>query len=478
MIKILNNIEDIMKKPCRIHFVGIGGISMSGLAEILLDKGYLISGSDSKESAVTKHLESLGAKISYEHRAKNISNDISYLVYTAAVKVDNPELTAANELGITIMTRAVLLGQIMSNYPSAISVSGTHGKTTTTSMLSQIMLEAKYDPTILVGGILKSIHGNVRVGHSDYFITEACEYTNSFHSFISTIDVILNIREDHMDFFKDLDEIRKGFKIFADKLDENGVLVINSGIEQIDYFTNDLKCRYVTFGLDKNKSKYYPENINYNQLACASFDIMMQDDNCENGDCHFNESIKVAHVDLNVPGEYNILNALAAFATARIIGISEDLAAYGLNRYTGTDRRFEYKGEMNGVTIIDDYAHHPDEIEATLTAARNYPHKKLWCVFQPHTYSRTKAFITQFANSLSLADEIVLAEIYPARETDNLGISSKTLYDKIKEPGKSVHYFSSFNEIETFLKENCLNGDLLITMGAGDVVLIGENLLK
>lgn len=474
----MNNIEEIMNKPCHIHFVGIGGISMSGLAEILLDKGYFISGSDSKESPVTNHLESLGAKITYGHNSANITDDISYVVYTAAVKADNPELIAAKEKGITIISRAVLLGQIMSKYPTAVSVSGTHGKTTTTSMLSEILLAAEYDPTILVGGILKSIHGNVRVGQSDYLVTEACEYTNSFHSFISTIEVILNIREDHMDFFKDIDDIRHSFKVFADKLDENGVLIINSGIDDLNYFTEDLKCKYITFGLDKSKSDYYPENITYNPFACASFDIMMRVVNCENGVCHLNGSAKVAHIDLKVPGEHNILNALAAFATARIIKVPVSNAEQGLSAYTGTDRRFQYKGEMNGVTIIDDYAHHPDEIQATLTAARNYPHKKLWCVFQPHTYTRTKAFMTQFAKSLLLADEVVLAEIYPARETDNLGISSQTLCDEIKKLGKSVHYLPTFEEIEKFLQENCINGDLLITMGAGDVVLIGENLLK
>ncbi len=473
----MNNIEDIMNNPCHIHFVGIGGISMSGLAEILLDKGYSVSGSDSKSSPVTERLETLGANITYGHNAENITDDISYLVYTAAVKADNPELMAAKEKGITVMSRAVLLGQIMSKYPTAVSVSGTHGKTTTTSMLSEILLEARYDPTILVGGILKSIHGNVRVGKSGYLVTEACEYTNSFHSFISTIEIILNIREDHMDFFKDIHDIRSSFKVFADKLDESGVLVINSEIDDLNYFTNDLKCRYVTFGPDKNKSEFYPENITYNQFACASFDIMKQTACFENGVCRFTNPVKTAHVDLKVPGEHNVLNALAAFAAADIMNVPPEAAAKGLNIYSGTDRRFQYKGEKNGVTIIDDYAHHPDEIRATLTAAANYPHKKLWCVFQPHTYTRTKAFLTDFASSLSLADEVVLADIYPARETDNLGISSRTLCEEIQKLGKSVHYLPSFEEIENFLLKNCINGDLLITMGAGDVVKIGENLL-
>ncbi len=470
-------IEDIMKKPCHVHFVGIGGISMSGLAEILIDNGYTVSGSDSRESVVTKQLESLGAKISYEHDYNNITDDITYLVYTAAVKQDNPELVAARDKGITSVTRAVLLGRIMEQYKTAISVAGTHGKTSTTSMISEIMLAYECDPTILVGGMLKTIGGNLRIGHSDYLITEACEYTNSFLSLISNINVILNVREDHLDFFKDIDDIRHSFKVFADKLNEKGTLVINSGIDNLSYFTNNLKCSYVTFGLDDN-SDFSPLNITYNQFACASFDVVKKVIKCNDGSCSVSGHETVAHIDLKVPGEHNVLNALAAFATASSINIPVDFIVTGLNNYSGTDRRFQYKGTFNGVTVVDDYAHHPDEITATLTAARNYPHKNLWCVFQPHTYTRTKALMDKFAEALMLADKVVLAKIYPARETDDLGISSDTLRDKIEKLGKEVYYFPTFEEIEKFLSKKCINGDLLITMGAGDVVLIGENMIK
>ena len=467
-------IEDIMKKPCHVHFVGIGGISMSGLAEILIDNGYTVSGSDSRESVVTKQL---GAKISYEHDYNNITDDITYLVYTAAVKQDNPELVAARDKGITSVTRAVLLGRIMEQYKTAISVAGTHGKTSTTSMISEIMLAYECDPTILVGGMLKTIGGNLRIGHSDYLITEACEYTNSFLSLISNINVILNVREDHLDFFKDIDDIRHSFKVFADKLNEKGTLVINSGIDNLSYFTNNLKCSYVTFGLDDN-SDFSPLNITYNQFACASFDVVKKVIKCNDGSCSVSGHETVAHIDLKVPGEHNVLNALAAFATASSINIPVDFIVTGLNNYSGTDRRFQYKGTFNGVTVVDDYAHHPDEITATLTAARNYPHKNLWCVFQPHTYTRTKALMDKFAEALMLADKVVLAKIYPARETDDLGISSDTLRDKIEKLGKEVYYFPTFEEIEKFLSKKCINGDLLITMGAGDVVLIGENMIK
>ena len=465
-------IEDIMKQPCHVHFVGIGGISMSGLAEILIDNKYTVSGSDAKESAVTDKLTSLGATIHYGHNAKNITPDISYVVYTAAVKEDNPELVAAKSLGITCMTRAELLGRIMEQYKTAISVSGTHGKTTTTSMISEIMLAYECDPTILVGGMLKTINGNLRVGHSDYIITEACEYTNSFLSLISNINVILNIREDHLDFFKDIDDIRHSFKLFADKLDEHGILILNSGIDNPEYITSDLKCPYLTFGLDEKTSDYYASNIEYNEFACASFDIMSNVVNSSS------EKMEPVHISLKVPGEHNVLNALAAFTTAQAIGIPNEYIVKGLNQYCGTDRRFQYKGAFQGVTVIDDYAHHPDEIEATLTATQNYPHHDVWCVFQPHTYTRTKALMHEFATALSLADKIVLAEIYPARETDNLGISSETLKKEIEKLNKEVYYFPTFEEIEKFLSEKCVNGDLLITMGAGDVVLIGEHLVK
>lgn len=471
-------IEDIMKKPCHVHFVGIGGISMSGLAEILIDTGYKVSGSDSKESAVTDKLQSLGANISYGHKYENITDDISYLVYTAAVKQDNPELAAAKDKGITSMTRATLLGRIMEQYKTAISVAGTHGKTTTTSMISQIMLSYECDPTILVGGMLNSIGGNLRLGHSDCIITEACEYTNSFLSLISNINVILNVREDHLDFFKDINDIRHSFKVFADKLDGNGTLIINSEVDDLSYFTNDLKCRFFTFGKNEKTSDFSPANVTYNEFACPSFDVVRRTIKCENGCCSLTGSEIIAHVDLKVPGEHNVLNALAAFATATAINIPIEFIIKGLNAYSGTDRRFQYKGTFNDVTVIDDYAHHPDEIEATLKTAKNYPHKNLWCVFQPHTYTRTKALMDKFAAALSMADKVVLAKIYPARETDDLGISSDTLRECIEKLGTEVYYIDNFEDVEKFLSKKCINGDLLITMGAGDVVLIGEKLTQ
>ena len=451
--------------PIHIHFIGIGGISMSGLAEILLEEGFTITGSDSKESPLTRHLEEKGARIYYGQKASNIEAEpgIQVVVYTAAIHPDNPEFKAAKDKNIPMLTRAELLGELMRNYKESVAVSGTHGKTTTTSMITDILLAADTDPTISVGGILKDIGGNIRVGGPDLFVTEACEYTNSFLSFYPTIEVILNIEEDHLDFFKDINDIRHSFRLFAEKLPKGGLLVINSSIENINEITSGLPCRIVTFGKDLS-SMYTAQNITYDEFARPSYDLVVQGE-------------IVNRITLGVTGEHNVYNSLAAIAAAHELGIRGEGIRNGLLRFTGTHRRFEKKGMIGGVTVIDDYAHHPQEIAATLAAAKNYPHREIWCVFQPHTYTRTKALMEDFAKALSAADHVVLADIYAARETDNLGISSETLAEKIAALGTDTHYFPSFDAIETFLLENCVNGDLLITMGAGDIVKVGEKLL-
>ena len=451
------------KKPQKIHFIGIGGISMSGLAEILLKAGFQVSGSDAHESALTDRLEAKGARISYGQRAENITDDVEVVVYTAAVHADNPEYAEVVRRGIPMLSRAELLGQMMRNYGQAVAISGTHGKTTTTSMLTEILLAAETDPTISVGGILHSIGGNIRVGSHDVFVTEACEYTNSFLSFLPTLEVILNIEEDHLDFFRDLDDIRRSFRLFAEKLDENGLLVISSDIKNYQAICEGLPCRVITVGHAQD-SDYSAADIKYDSYARAGFTLL------EKGQ-------PTGTIRLSVPGEHNVYNALAAIAAAKAMDIPDEAIAAGLERYTGTDRRFQKKGEIGGVTVIDDYAHHPQEIAATLAAAKHYPHKKLWCVFQPHTYTRTRAFLDEFAEALSAADEVILADIYAARETDTLGISSADIAARIEKMGKPVQYFSTFDEIETFILLNCSTGDLLITMGAGDIVKVGERLL-
>ena len=451
-------------KPVHVYFVGIGGISMSGLAEVLLTKGFRISGSDRQSSALTKSLSAKGITVFYGQREENITPDIDCAVLTSAIHPDNPEYMALQRLHIPMLSRAELLGQMMKNYSVPIAISGTHGKTTTTSMVSEILLGAGLDPTLSIGGIYKSIGGNIRIGNSGYFVTEACEYTNSFLSFFPKIGIILNIEEDHLDFFKDIADIRSSFRKFAKLLPADGTLIIHSAIENLTEITEGLSCKVVTFGLDAS-SDYTAENITYDEMGHVSFTLVTSKGKKED-------------ICLQVPGIHNVTNALASLALADAVLVPTDNAAASLHRFTGTDRRFEYKGTIGGVTIIDDYAHHPTEITATLKACENYPHKTLWCVFQPHTYTRTKAFLEEFAKALSLADKVVLADIYAARETDTLGISSVTLQKEIQKLGKECYYFPSFDEIENFLLQNCINGDLLITMGAGDIVNIGENLLK
>ena len=413
---------------------------MSGLAHILRDKNFTVSGSDAAESALTKELTAAGCHIVYSQTADNITSDIDLVVYTAAIRDTNPELSAARAAGIPTITRAELLGQIMTNYKTAVNIAGTHGKTTTTSMLTEILMAGNCDPTISVGGILDSIGGNIRVGQSGIFVTEACEYTNSFLSFHPTMNIILNVKEDHLDFFKDIDDIRHSFKLFTEKLPADGTLIINTDIDNYEYFYQDTSCEVITVGSDPAKSMYSAADIAFDEMGCCTYTLLI-------------EGTPSGQIHLSVPGVHNVYNSLAAIAAAN-------------------------KGSYHGAAVYDDYAHHPDEIKATLASAAHYPHKTVWCVFQPHTYSRTKILLTEFAEALSHADKVVLADIYAARETDTLGISSLDLKHEIEKLGKECFYFGSFEEIEKFLSKNCINGDLLITMGAGNVYQIGEALIS
>lgn len=463
-------------KPVKVHFIGIGGISMSGLAEILLDRGFTISGSDRAPSELTKILEDKGITVYYGQCAENIKDDVDLVVYTAAIRDDNEEFVEVKRRNIPMLTRAELLGQIMKNYKVAAAVAGTHGKTTTTSMVTDILMEAGFDPTISVGGMLKEIGGNIRIGQSGYFVTEACEYTNSFLSFNPTAAIILNIEEDHLDFFKDINDIRASFRRFAQLLPDDGILIINADIDNYGEITEGLKCRVVTVSLSQGVSAdYTASDISCDEFGCAAFTMHR---NAAEG-----SRADDVRITLHVPGNHNVGNALAAIALADHLGIGDDVIAEGLKKFCGTDRRFQYKGKFESpdkgvVTVIDDYAHHPTEIRATLNAASGYPHKRIVCVFQPHTYTRTKAFFDDFVDALTLSDVAVLAEIYAAREKDTLGMSSSLICEELKKKGREAYYFSTFDEIEDFLRKKCRDGDLLITMGAGDVVKIGENLLK
>lgn len=458
-------------KPCRIHFIGIGGISMSGFAEYLHNIGFKVSGSDSHQSKITDHLTDLGIDFFLGQRAANITPDIDIVVYTAAIMEDNEEFIAVKQKNIPMLNRAELIGQLMLNFDDAVAISGTHGKTTTTSMISLIFMEGDLDPTISVGGMLDAIGGNIRMGNSEYFIVEACEYTNTFLQFYPKRSIILNIDADHLDFFKDIDDIRNSFHLFAKRLPKDGQLFINGEIDNLREITGDLDCEIFTYGITDpvygNSAKTYDysaDNIQFDNMSAGSYNL------------YFKGQF-VGRIRLGVIGLYNISNSLPAVGVAMQAGIPIETIESALLNFKGAKRRFEYKGTIAGVTIIDDYAHHPTAVSATLTAAKYYPHETLWCVFQPHTYSRTRQHLKAFAKSLSLADRIVLADIYASREKDPGDISSKDLVKELEALGKDVHHFQSFDDIETYLLENCMNGDLLITMGAGDIVTVGEALL-
>ncbi len=456
-----------LKNGCKnVYFIGIGGVSMSGLAQILNKEGVHVSGSDMKQSDATDKLVSLGIKVNIGHKAENIVDGIDLVVYTAAVKDDNPELVAAEKKGILCVERAVLLGSIMDNYEKSIAVAGTHGKTTTSSMLSEIMLQAGKNPTITIGGNLSTIHGNINVGSNEYFVAEACEYHDSFLQFYPYVAVILNAEEEHLDYFKGgLTQIRQSFHTFASNVPAGGYLVINSADEGFDVITKGIKAEVVSFGMDKVKSDWYPENIVHNENGTASFDA------------YFKGELK-CRIELNVPGDHNILNALAACAASVCTGVEPKDIEQGLKNYTGVDRRFQYKGEFNGITVIDDYAHHPSEVKATLAAAQNVKHNKIWCLFQPHTYSRAKTLLPQFGTAFYDADKVVLADIYAAREKDTGIISSKDVVDEINKNSKNAVYAGSFEKVKEIVLKEAVAGDIVITMGAGDIYKVGEELLK
>ena len=468
MIMAKQETEDFLKTgKGLVYFVGIGGISMSGLAEFLLSRGFRVAGSDRASSPLTEHLEALGANIFLTQEARNLDRfPIDLLVYTAAIPGDHPELTHARELNIPAIPRAELLGAVMALFSTSIAVAGTHGKTTTTSMLSEILMASETDPTIALGGILPSIGGNFRVGGEGYFLAEACEYKNSFLSFAPTIGIILNIDADHLDFFKDLADIRASFRKFAANIPPRGTLIVSTDVPEIDQFAENLPCSLITVG---EGGDYEAFDISYDEYGCASFSVK-------------SKGHEVRSCTIHVPGAHNVKNALAAIAASDVLGLSDAAVQEGLSRFHGTNRRFQKKGEVpcegGSFTVIDDYAHHPTEIAATIAAAKRYPHRKLWIAFQPHTYSRTKALLTEFADALAAADHVVLADIYAARETDNLGISSADLAREISARGTDCHHISGFPEIEKFLRKNCMHNDLCITMGAGNIEDVGDHLVS
>ncbi|MBQ0004668.1 MAG: UDP-N-acetylmuramate--L-alanine ligase [Clostridiales bacterium] len=449
----------------RIHCLGIGGIGLSAIAEILADNGHIVSGSDIKESDVTRHLEDVGIKVFYEHKADNVEG-VDAIVYSAAVSSENPEVMRANELGIPLFSRAQVLGMLMDRYENSIAICGTHGKTTVTSMTSLILRNAEYKPTILVGGNLPQINGNVEIGENEYFVTEACEYMDSFLELKPSIGVILNIDSDHLDYFKDMDHIVRSFKTFVEGIKEDGLIVAFGDNPFVKDVLKDHKNK-LTYGYSENND-FYAEHIAFDEMGFPEYDI------CHNGN-------KVAHVKLSVPGEHNVLNSMAAFVTAAYLKVSPAVICETLKEFGGTHRRFDYAGTTdNGIKVIDDYAHHPTEIKATLSATKNVKHNKLWLVFQPHTYTRTKALFDEFIDCFEDTDVLIVTDIYAAREKDIYGVSSYKLVNamKAKYPQREIYYVQDFEDIARYIRTHASEGDIAMTMGAGDVYKIGEILLK
>ncbi len=442
----------------RGHLIGIGGVSMSPLAEVLSDAGLVISGSDIAESERTSNLREKGIEISIGHDAANITGDIDFVVRTAAAHDDNPEVVRARETGIPVFERTQAWGAIMRGYKNALCISGTHGKTTTTSMCTHILMAAEKDPTVMIGGTLPLLKAGHRVGAGDTIVMESCEYYNSFLSFYPTVAVILNIEEDHLDFFSGIDDIKKSFREFAGHVPEDGCVVVNHDDENSMDAVKGLERNIVTFGLTAKADVYAKNIIRIGSLT--KFDIMYKGKLLET-------------VSIHVPGEHNLKNALAAAAACICLGIKPTAIKYGLAGFSGAGRRFEFKGKYNGADVYDDYAHHPGELKALLDAVESLGYKRTIVVFQPHTYTRTMALFHDFVRQLRRPDMVYLAEIFAAREKNILGISSADLAEKID----GAKFYRTFEEIERDLRAAAQPGDLILTVGAGNVYKIGEHLL-
>ncbi len=447
-----------LKPNASVHMIGIGGISMSALAHILLYFGYRVTGSDTGVSDLTKKLEDSGIPVAIGQSADNIHSP-DLVCYTAAIAPDNPELVKARSLGIPVLERAELLGQIMTLYRFPIAVAGTHGKTTTTSMLSLVLLEADTDPTILVGGVLPQIDGNLRIGNKKYLVCEACEYVESFLHFHPYLSIITNIEADHLDYFRDLSHIISSFEKFTSLNDPAGYIIVNSDDANTMKTVKSAQCKIAYYGIKDKNADFSAKNVQLDESGHPRFDIYLRGE-------------KYLSVHLQVTGEHNIYNALAVCAAATCIGIDREAVKRGLEDFGGTKRRFEKIGKCGDAVIIDDYAHHPTEIRATLTTAQEMPYQRVWCVFQPHTYSRTKAFLNDFAQALQLADRLIIADVYPAREKYDGSIHSCDLAALIP----NAVYMNNFEAIERYLRQNIQSGDMLITMGAGNVCQIAYDL--
>ena len=454
---------DELKQYKHIHLIGIGGVSMSGIAEILHSWGFVVTGSDASSSEVTDKLIRNHISVVIGHDLENVAK-ANLVVYSAAIKKDDPELVKAKELNIPIIERGTFLGLLTKAFKNTICVSGTHGKTTTTSMISLCFLEAAKDPSIQVGAYLKQLDGNYRVGNSEYFIIEACEYVESYLKLFPRTEVILNIDNDHLDYFGTLDNIVKSFGNYVKLIPENGLLVINWDDPNCKQIAKNTTAKVLSYGIKSENANFVARNITFNNNGFPTFDV------------YYNNNFYKT-ISLSIPGKHNVMNALACIAVCFQYGLEKEDIKNALFKYTGAHRRFEYKGSFNNINVYDDYGHHPTEILATANALKQKKYNQSWVIFQPHTYSRTKNLLNEFANVLTNFDNIIVTDIYAARETNTYNISSKDLVDKINNNGYTAKYISDFNEIVKYIKANAKPNDIVLTLGAGTVTNIGPMLV-
>ena len=455
-----------LNKYKHIHLIGIGGISMSAIAETLKNWNFKVTGSDLSQSAITDNLNAHGIKTTIGHDLES-AKSADLIIYSAAINEQDPEMVIAKENNIPLIGRGEFVGYLTKLYKEAICISGTHGKTTTTSMISVCFVEAEKDPSIEVGALLNTIGGNYRVGNSEYFILESCEYKGNFLKFFPNTEVILNIDNDHLDYYKTFENIVKTFNKFASLLDANGLLVTNADDENCLNLKNYTKGKFITYGIQNQNADYVAKNINFDNNGFPTFEV-------------YKENKLLGKLSLSVAGNHNVLNALATVAVCDYYDISFAVIQSALKKFTGAERRLEFKGKIKNdtVSIFDDYAHHPTEIEATVNAILNKKFNESWVVFQPHTYSRTKNHLNEFAESISKFDNIILLDIYAAREQNTYDISTQDLANKIESLGKKVLYMPDFDDVVSHLKSNVKENDIIITLGAGTVTKIGPMLLK
>jgi len=434
--------------------VGIGGSSMSGLALLMKHKGYIVSGSDNYDKAVIRALRDDGVPVHIGHRPENV-RDADLLVYSAAIHEDNPERMEAKRLGIPQMERSTLLGMLMRGYQQTVCVSGTHGKTTTSAMIAQTLMGAGLSPTVHLGGEFRYIGGSTYIGKDDLFVAEACEFNASFLQMRPTIAVVLNIGEDHLDYYRDIDHITETFEQFVSLVPKDGYCIGNGDDDLVYQLMRRAHCQTLSYGQNP-RNQLQPENLRFSETGNATFDAVFRGD-------------RIAHVNLLVAGDFNMRNALAAIACAFVLRVDLQKGAESLGSFTGVDRRFEYTGTVAGVRLFHDYGHNPVEMRGALSMAKKQPHNRLWAVMQPHTYSRVKRLFSEYIHCCEDADEVLITDIYAAREKDPGDIKSVMLVDAIKKTGRRIHLTPTFDDTEAYLRAHWQPGDLVLTMGCGNI---------